>query len=201
MTWPPLGWFEDSRLLTQAEMRPALVQAAMHFLGMGPADLAYRQLCYPHDTDRDAKRMAGAQSACALVCAGLLRCLGFEHGELDLPYAARFSAPPRGVDAMTRLQVMGGWHRDPATLPGPGEIGIMGDGLRTHAFVCVGLEPDVLASVDGGTGRIRLVRRTIVLQGGKVGLRDVSSGTRWMLGVLRVGELVATRPGALPPKP
>lgn len=194
-SWPPEGWFESLGAPEPHQMRDAMVQVALRAVGLGPADRAYRQLCYPHDSDKDARRMAVAQSACALVCAGLLRCIGFEHPYLDEPYARQYLT----LDAMSRLRWLGGWHRDVTAIPEPGEIAIIGEGLRTHALTCVDRDDATLLSVDGGTGAIRLVRRTIVVQGGKVGLRDVTSGTRWMLGVLRVGELMATRAACLPP--
>jgi hypothetical protein len=123
-------------------------------------------------------------SACALVCAGLLRCLGVEHELLDRPYVVG--------SAMSVLQQIGGWHPG-SCLPQPGEIAIIGSGPGTHALTVIAWDEDNVVSVDGGRGTIRQVRRQIVSRADRHGLFDRSLGTRWIVGVLRVGELQTTR--------
>ena len=176
-----------------------MVQIADSLVGLGPGDPRYRELCYPHDEPKVAEQMAKGQSACALVCGGALRCFGVEHVELATPYAWRFAATPsrRPVDAMVRLQVMGGWHADTTRLPEPGEIAIMGSGLGTHAFICRDRSDTHLESVDGGKGKVRVAKRAIVRGPSSVGLRD-GMGIRWIVGVLRCGELVPTLEWVLP---
>lgn len=205
MSWPPLYWSPQGQTInasfSENQRRATAVQIALAVVGLGPGDPRYRELCYPHDDPRIAEQMAGKQSACALVCGGILRCLGFEHAQLGYPYAWRFrkhNVAPIVADAMSRLQIMGSWAADPSRLPLPGEMAIIGTKLGTHAFTCVERSEDVLESVDGGTGKIRVASRKIVRSGGRVGLRD-AMGIRWMVGVLRVGEMVATREWCLPP--
>lgn len=104
------------------------------------------------------------------------------------------------MDAMSRLRSMGSWYADPSRLPLPGEMCIIGSGLGTHALTAVGGDAEWLESVDGGRSVIRVARRQIVRSGGRVGLRD-SVGTRWVVGVLACGEMVATGEWCLPPYP
>ena len=128
-----------------------------------------------------------------LVCAGILRCMGFEHALLNEPYARQYLR----MDAMSRLRSMGSWYADPSRLPLPGEMAIIGSGLGTHALTAVSGDAEWLESVDGGRSAIRVARRQIVRSGGRVGLRD-SMGTRWVVGVLACGEMVATGEWCLP---
>lgn len=70
--------------------------------------------------------MSARAPRCALVCAGILRCMGFEHALLNEPYARQYLK----LDAMSRLRSMGSWYADPSRLPLPGEMAIIGSGLQ-----------------------------------------------------------------------
>ena len=197
MTFPPPNWPTQGQTLdsswTPDARRQTVVQIARAVVGLAPTDRTYHELCYPHDAPAQAAQMARGQSACALVCAGILRCMGFEHPLLDEPYAKQYLR----MDAMSRLRSMGHWYANPSRLPLPGEMAIIGIGLGTHALTCVGGDDEWLESVDGGRSAIRVARRQIVRSGGRVGLRD-SMGTRWVVGVLACGEMAATVEWCLP---
>ena len=179
--FPEARWTSAGYSLNEVEVdehkRLAAIDLAERLIGIDPTEDAYLDLCYPYDSRHIAQRMAARQSACALVAAGYLRCLGLRDSNLSGPYYGRNNAVSRlvqlGVDhgALSRRE-----------LPDIGDIVIIGSGLGTHALVSLGdyLENGCawLKSVDGGRRAVREARRRIKHLNTGPALHDSALGTR-----------------------
>lgn len=181
------------------------VQTAIALVGLGPQDQTYRDACWPGDTPEHQQAMARAQSACALLAACILRCLGCRHELLKPPYYGR-------NDAMSRLQQIAvdddAWEgRD--TMPDAGDIAIIGTdaprndpnrsqiiktwGTPGHALIVTNriVDPStgsiIIKSVDGGRGPVTEQSRQVKRYGQEIWLSGWT--TRRIYGVIKVGRL------------
>lgn len=193
------GWDPD-------DVRMCAVQIATEMVGLGPSSQVYRDMCWPGDTDQHQSEMASSQSACALLAAGVMRCLGVRHKLLEPPYYGR-------TDAMSRIiQVameQGAWT-GPDSMPDAGDIVIIGTdvssknpnyskiirtwGTPGHALIVTNrmvsrTQPStmVVESVDGGRGPVIESSRDVKRFGNEVWLSDWT--TRRIYGVIRTGAL------------
>jgi hypothetical protein len=192
------GWDED-------KIRVCAVQIATEMVGLGADSQVYRDMCWPGDTPQHQREMAHRQSACALLCGGVMRCLGVRHRLLEPPYYGR-------TDAMSRIiQIAidhGAWDGADSR-PEAGDIAIIGTdaskkdphyaeiiktwGTPGHALLCTNVVVDRTAgvtrieSVDGGRQPVKESSRTIKRFGNELWLAGWT--TRRVYGVIRVGEL------------
>jgi len=197
MNWPISDLWESqdqclggSGVWNESAIRLATAHIARSVVGLSPISKAYHELCYPYDSPWRARAMAVSQSACALVCGGILRLLGLDHERLNGPYWGR-------SDAVSRLETIavdqGAFDRRPI-LPLVGDMCIIGEGIGTHALTVIGYDNvgNELISVDGGRRSIRIARRRVVRNGTVYGLLD-GMGRRYIYGVIKTSKLDLTK--------
>lgn len=203
-TFKPMGQYLGEGW-TEEQIRVCSVQIATELVGLGPGNQIYRDACWPGDSLHHQIAMEKSQSACALVAACVLRCLGCRHPILEPPYYGR-------IDAMSRLEQIArdldAWD-GADSLPEAGDIAIVGTdapkdhpdyakiiktwGSPTHAFICTNKLVDRVAgqtvfhSVDGGRGVIQEKERRLRCFGNENWVAGWT--TRRFYGVIRVGKL------------
>lgn len=203
-TFKPMGQYLGEGW-TEEQIKVCSVQVATELVGIGPGSQLYRDACWPGDVQYHQLLMEKAQSACALVAACVLRCLGCRHPLLMPPYYGR-------NDAMSRLEQVArdldAWD-GADSLPNAGDIAIIGTdcakdhpryseiiktwGTPGHAFICSNRIVDrskgqnVFHSVDGGRGVIQEKERRLKCFGNENWLAGWT--TRRIYGVIRVGKI------------
>lgn len=193
--FPCDGWVCQSRMLAggsqdEAMVRSDFVTIALSCVGLKSSDPVYYDGLYPWDVLFNRIQMASKQSKCALTVLMILRAAGFDLPSDGLPYAWSITGSPKGQPkvpgAIAQVCTIPGWKRT-SFPPKIGDCVVIHDPSRKnreHAFVVVGYEDDghTLVSVDGGTGPVKQVKRSVVSGSGKFCLHDKACGVREMLG-------------------
>lgn len=188
--WLPMGQWLN--MFDKDDIGNISVQIAEALVGLSPRSTMYCEAMYPGDEPTFAKAMAKYQSACALLGACVLRCMGHEHKLLEPPYYGRNDA----VSRLVKIAQEEGAY-EPEGYPENGDLLLIGN--PEHILVVTGVDPNAhtVSSIDGGRGPIARVVRDIVTISGKDRLRD-RWFTRRIVGCIHVKELSFTREWVIP---